>query len=326
MKRFFLLTIVTAMLFVGLNVGAALDGSKFKAGIVLGLGGLGDKSFNDSAFRGLEMAKKNFGIKYKYVEPTSNAENAQYLRLFAEGGYNLTIATGFLMKNDCAVVAKEFPKNKFAIIDETVDAPNVVSLVFKEEQGAFLVGALAGLMTKTNIIGFVGGAEVYLIKKFEEGYKQGAKYVNPKIKVLTLYTSGPNPFGDPVQGKLNATSEIKQGADILFHAAGGTGVGVIEAAKENKVYVIGCDSNQDDVAPGTVLTSLIKNVDVAVSTTIKKMLEGKFTPGIEKFGLKENGVSLTDFKNTKDKIPAKVFDKLDDIKKKIINGEINIQL
>ena len=324
MKKLSLLVI--AVLFIGFNATANLDGSKFQAGIVLGLGGLGDKSFNDSAFRGLQMAEKDFGIKYKYLEPTSNAQNAEYLRMLAGNGYDLTIATGFLMKNDCQTVAREYPNSKFAIIDEIVDAPNVVSLVFNEEQGAFLAGALAGLMTKSNVIGFVGGAEVPLIKKFKEGYEQGAKYVNPEIRVLSLYTSGANPFGDPVQGKANAKSQITQGADVVFHAAGGTGVGVIEAAKENKIFAIGCDSNQDDLAKGVVLTSLIKNVDVAVYDTIEKMLEGNFKPGIVKYGLKENGVSLTDFANTKELIPQEVFTKLDEIKKKIIDGEIKINL
>ncbi len=328
MKKFFAL-LLTVMILALTACGGKKDEKKeapakepLKVGIVLSIGGLGDKSFNDSAYRGLEEAKKDMGIEFKYVEPASPAEDEQYLREFSEAGYDLVIATGFLMKDATEKMAKEFPDVKFAIIDEVIDLPNVSSLVFSEDEGSFLVGALAAMMSETNTIGFVGGMEVPLIKKFQRGYEMGAKYVNPDIKVLGLFTSGPNPFNDPVRGKENALSLIKQGADVVYHAAGGTGIGVIDAAKDSGVYAIGVDSNQDDVAPGTVLTSMFKNVDVAVYNTVKEVLDNDFKSGTNRFGVAENGVGTTDFNNTKEVIGEEKLAKLEEIKEKIISGEI----
>ncbi len=291
-----------------------------KVGIVLSSGGLGDKSFNDSAYRGLENAKKDLGIEFKYVEPAYPSEG--YLREYAEAGYDLVIATGFLMKDATEKVAKDFPDVKFALIDEVSTLPNVSSLVFAEDQGSFLVGALAAMMSKTGSVGFVGGMEIPLIQKFQKGYEMGAKYVNPNIKLGSLYTSGSNPFNDPVRGKENALSLIKQGADVVYHAAGGTGIGVIEAAKEAKVFAIGVDSNQDGIAQGTVLTSMMKYVDVAVYNAVKAVKEGTFKGGEQRFGVKEGGVGTTEFEFTKDAIGADNLAKLEAIKKDIIDGKI----
>lgn len=296
-----------------------------KVGIVLSTGGLGDKSFNDSAYRGLEKAEKELGIKFKYVEPASPTEDEEFLRQYADAGYDLVIGTGFQMTESLKAVAKDYPDTKFLMIDDNVNLPNVRSLIFKEQEGSFIVGALAAMMSKTNVIGFVGGMENPLIKKFERGYTEGAKYINPNIKVLVVYTTGPNPFNDPVRGKENAISEINQGADVVYHAAGGTGMGVIDGAKEKKVYAIGVDSNQDGVAQGVVLTSMIKNVDVAVFDTIKNLKEGKFETGKALYGIKEDGVGVTDFEYTKDIIGKEKLDKLDDIRKKVKSGEIVIK-
>ena len=298
------------------------EAKPLKVGIVLSIGGLGDESFNDSAFRGLEMAQKDLGIEFKYVEPASPSEDEGYLREYAEAGYDLVIATGFLMKDATEKVAKDFPDVKFALIDEVSALPNVASLLFAEDQGSFLVGALAAMMSKTGNVGFVGGMEIPLIQKFQKGYEMGAKYVNPSIKVGSLYTSGSNPFNDPVRGKENALSLIKQGADVVYHAAGGTGVGVIEAAKESKVFAIGVDSNQDGLAQGTVLTSMIKNVDIAVYNTIKAVKEGTFKAGEQRLGVAEGGVGTTDFEFTKDIIGAENIAKLEQIRKDIIDGKI----
>lgn len=299
------------------------DEATLKVGVVLSVAGLGDKSFNDSAHRGLKMAKKELGIEFKYVEPGSSAEDEDFLRQFAEGEYDLIIGTGFLMKEAVEKVAKEYPNLKFASIDGRIKLENVSSLLFKEDEGSFLVGALAAMMSKTGKVGFVGGMEVPLIKKFNKGYENGVMYINKDATVFSLYTNGINPFNDPVRGKENALSEIKQGADVVYHAAGGTGFGVIEAAKESGVYAIGVDSNQDSVAPGVVLTSMIKNVDIVVYTTIKDVIEDRFQSGIREFGLAEGGVSISDFEFTKDKIPEDVLKKLDEIKEKIIAGEID---
>ncbi|MFW6367010.1 MAG: BMP family lipoprotein [Spirochaetota bacterium] len=296
-----------------------------KVGIVLSIGGLGDKSFNDAAYRGLEWAKRDFDMEFNYVEPASTAEDEQFLTQYAQSGYDLIIATGFLMKDACEKVAKQYPDTKFAIIDSVIDLPNVSSLTFKEHEGSFLVGALAGLMTESNTIGFVGGMEIPLIKKFEYGYEQGAKYTNPNVKILSLYTTGQNPFNDPVQGKDNALNQIGQGADVVYHAAGGTGLGVIEACKEKGVWAIGVDSNQDGVAKGTVLTSMLKKVDVAVYDTVKSVIEGNFESGVQSFGVKEGGVGTTDFEFTRDKIPAEYLVQLDEIKELIKTGELEVK-
>lgn len=298
--------------------------STLKVGIVLSTGGLGDKSFNDSAYRGLEMAKDELGIEFKYVEPASPSEDEGFLREYAENGYDLVIATGFLMKDAAQKVALDFPEVKFAIIDEVIEADNVSSLLFAEDEGSFLVGALAAMMSKTGNVGFVGGMEIPLIQKFQRGFEEGAKYINKDAKIGVLYTSGPNPFNDPVRGKENALSLIKQGADVVYHAAGGTGVGVIDAAKEAGVYAIGVDSNQDDIAKGVVLTSMIKNVDVAVYNTIKSIIDGNFKSGVNRFGVAEGGVGTTNFEFTKDIIGKDKIAKVEQIAEDIKAGKIKL--
>jgi len=329
MKKIFMLMLTLATLFLTAcgekkeATPAEVSGEKkLNVGIVLSVGGLGDKSFNDSAYRGLEDAKKDLGINFKYVEPASPAEDEQYLREFAENDYDLVVGVGFLMRDALEQVATDFPEVKFALIDETVELPNVSSLLFAEDEGSFLVGALAAMMSETGVVGFVGGMEVPLIQKFETGFYAGAEYVNPDIKTLGLYTSGPNPFNDPVRGKENALSLIKQGADVVYHAAGGTGVGVIDAAKQAGVYAIGVDSNQDAVAKGTVLTSMIKNVDIAVYNTVKDIMAGEFNAGVNVLGVAEGGVGTTDFEFTKDVIGEEKLAKLEEIREKIINKEI----
>ncbi|MGL4947273.1 MAG: BMP family lipoprotein [Cetobacterium sp.] len=315
--------IVTFVMSMMLSIGL-FAAKPLRVGIVLSTGGLGDKSFNDAAYRGLELAKKDLGIEFKYVEPATPAEDEEFLREYAEAGYDLIIATGFQMTESARTVAADYEDVKFLMIDDVVDLPNVKSLIFKEEEGSFLVGAIAGLMTKTNAVGFVGGMENPLIKKFEVGFKQGAEYVNPGVKFFSVYTTGPNPFNDPVRGKENAISEINQGADVIYHAAGGTGMGVIAAAKEKKVFAIGVDSNQDGVAPGTVLTSMLKNVDVGVYDTVKALQNGEFLAGLSIYGAKENGVGVTEFEFTKDIIGAEKLQKFEEIKAKLMAGEIKV--
>ncbi|MGL5355893.1 MAG: BMP family lipoprotein [Cetobacterium sp.] len=315
--------IVTFVMSMMLSIGL-FAAKPLRVGIVLSTGGLGDKSFNDAAYRGLELAKKDLGIEFKYVEPATPAEDEEFLREYAEAGYDLIIATGFQMTESARTVAADYEDVKFLMIDDVVDLPNVKSLIFKEEEGSFLVGAIAGLMTKTNAVGFVGGMENPLIKKFEVGFKQGAEYVNPGVKFFSVYTTGPNPFNDPVRGKENAISEINQGADVIYHAAGGTGMGVIAAAKEKKVFAIGVDSNQDGVAPGTVLTSMLKNVDVGVYDTVKALQNGEFLAGLSVYGAKENGVGVTEFEFTKDIIGAEKLQKFEEIKAKLMAGEIKV--
>ncbi len=301
--------------------------AKKSVAIVYSTGGKGDKSFNDSAFRGLQQAQQELGITFKEYEPkdaTAEAENV--LRQFAESGeHDLIIGVGFTMKDAVTAVATAFPDQKFAIVDEEVDLPNVASLKFKEHEGSFLVGALAAMMSKTNTVGFVGALESPVIQKFQAGFEQGAKYVNPNIKTLSVYLGGANPFNDPASAKAKTETLIQQGADVVYHAAGGSGNGMFQAVKEKGVFAIGVDSNQDDIIPGFVLTSMLKNVDTAVFNTIKSVLDGKFEAKVQEFGINENGVGTTDFKLTKDKIGEENIKKLEQIKEDIKAGKIQVK-
>ncbi len=300
-------------------------GEKIRVGLVLSVGGRGDKSFNDSAYRGLVWARDRLGVEITEGQPKQMAEDENYIRTFAEEGYDIVIAVGFLMKPAIEKVAKEFPNQKFAIIDEVVDAPNVASLVFEEHQGSFLVGALAGLKTKSNKVGFIGGMDVPLIHKFEVGYQEGVKYTNPEAKVYIKYTgSSSDAFHDPTKGKQLANAMFNQGVDIIYHAAGSTGNGVIDAAAEKKKFAIGVDSNQNYMRPGFVLTSMVKKVDVAVFEIIKEVKEGRFKGGVHKFGLENDGVGYALDEYNKDLIDQKMKDKLEEIKSKIISGEIKV--
>ena len=302
--------------------------SNMKVAVVYSTGGLGDNSYNDATKRGLDRAKEELGIDYAGYEPKDpNTEAENKLREFAESGeYSLIIATGFTMKDAVVNVAKDFPEQKFLITDERItDMPNVASLTFKEQEGSFLAGALAAMMSKNNTVGFVGGAEAPLIQKFEAGYTQGAKYVKPDIKVSAVYIGGTNAFHDPASAKTRTEALISQGADVIYHAAGSSGQGMIQAAKDKGVYAIGVDSNQDDIAPGVVLTSMLKLVDVAVYNLIKEIQEDKFEGKVYEFGIKEGGVGLTDFKYSKDKIGEENIKKIDEIKQKIISGEIVVK-
>ncbi|AVX20693.1 basic membrane protein A [Carboxydocella sporoproducens DSM 16521] len=331
--------------------GEAPKAKGIKVGIVLSTGGKGDKSFNDAAIAGLERAKQELGIEYKYIEPKEMASDEEALRFLAENGYDLVIGVGFLMKTSLEKVATEFPDVKFALIDEVVDKPNVASLTFKEHEGSFLAGVLAAMMSKTGNVGFVGGADFPLIHKFEEGYRQGVEYVNKNfgknVKVQSAYagTTG-EAFNDPVKGKALATTQFNNGADIIYHASGGTGQGVFEAAAEKGKFAIGVDSNQNWIKPGTILASMLKRVDVAVFQVVKDTLDGKFTAGNKVFGVKEDGVGLTDLRNVepvekegvkndaaaikkiedmKKAIPDDVVKAVNDAKEKIAKGEITVK-
>lgn len=315
-KRFSFLLVV-ALVF-SLLTGAAFA-EQVRVGLVLSEGGLGDQSFNDAAFRGLLRARDELGIYFSYVEPFDISEMEDHQRFFADAGMDLVIAIGFTHESAMYSVAPDYPDTKFAIVDTVVDLPNVASLVFEEHEGSFLVGVVAGLMTKSNKIGFVGGMEVPLIRKFQVGFEEGVKYVNPEAQVFVNYAGD---FADPGKGRELAVSQNERGADIIYHAAGGTGLGVIDAAKANGFFAIGVDSDQDHLAPGTVLTSMIKRVDTAVFETIKSLVEGNLEGGIRSFGISEDGVGTSEFKYTKDIVPQSVLDAVEEAKAKIASGEI----
>lgn len=302
--------------------GGAGGGKGLTVGIVFDSGGRGDKSFNDSAWAGIERAQKEFGISPKPVESKSEKDYEPNLRAMAEEKCDVVFAIGINMKSALEKVAPEFPDIKFAIVDAGVAAPNVRSLLFKEEEGSFLAGYLAGLMTKSNKIGFVGGMQIPLIEKFASGYAAGAKTANPSVEVLPEKYTG---SWDNVDiGKVSATSLFSSGADIVYHAAGRAGLGVIGAAKEQNKYAIGVDSDQDAIEPGRVLTSMIKRVDEAVYSTIKDVKDGAFAAGDKVYDLKAGGVGLSPMTHTKDAVGADNLAKVDEIAGKIKSGEIKV--
>jgi len=308
------------------------DTGKIKVGLVFDVGGRGDKSFNDAAYRGLEKAKSELGIEYEYIEPGPGADREAALRQFSSRpDINIIFGIGFIFTDEITKIAVEFPDKKYACVDYTYDPvkqlpPNLIALEFKEEEGSFLVGAIAALTTKTNKIGFVGGMESPLIKKFEVSYVAGAKYVNPKCEVLVGYAGVTgDAFKNPGKGKELALGQYSQGADIIYHASGVTGLGVFEAARETKKLAIGVDSDQNEEAPGFILTSMIKVVDNAVYDCIKQAKDGTFKGGrVEIFGLKSKGVDYIYNDKNKNLITDEVRSKVELIRNDIIDGKIKI--
>jgi basic membrane protein A len=257
------------------------------------------------------------------------------MRILAERGYDLIIGVGFAQAPIMQNVARDYPNLRFAIVDGVVDTPNVASLLFKEHEGSFLVGMIAGLMTKNNKIGFVGGMDIPLIHRFQTGYEEGARYANPQVQILDAYvgiTDGA--WNNPGKGKELAKAQIESGADVIFHAAGNSGLGVFDAAVEGskpqkKLYAIGVDSDQTWVKPGFILTSMMKRVDVAVYNAVKDAVEGRFTGGLHLFGLDNNGVGYAAGAHEQNDanqllIPDWVRQKVEEAKTKIIGGEIKV--
>ena len=298
-------------------------GKAIKVGVVFDSGGRGDKSFNDSAWAGVQRAEKELGIPESDVKTIDSKSEKDYegnLTGLADSGCDVIFAIGFTQGTALGNVAPKYPNIKFAIIDGTVSQPNVRSIGFTEEQGSFLAGYLAGLVTKTGKIGFVGGKKMALIEKFQAGYEAGAKTANPSVEILPAkYTES---WDDTQLGKAAAETLYNGGADIVYHAAGRCGLGVIEAAKEANKYAIGVDSDQDAQAPGNVLTSMVKHVDNAVFQTIKDVKDGKFTAGDRRYDLTAGGVGLTDFQYTKNAIGSANIAKVNAEADKIKNGQI----
>lgn len=273
---------------------AAAHAADITPAIVFDMGGKFDKSFNESVHDGAEAFTKSTGITVREFEPQNDTQRAQALRNFADRGQDPIIAVGFSQATAVKTVAAEFPKIRFVIIDSVVEGPNVQSILFREEQGSYLAGLIAALRSATGTIGFVGGMDVPLIRKFACGYEQGAKHANPQIKVLQNMTgSTPAAWADPVRGAELTRSQIERGADVVFQAAGATGIGILQAAADAGKYGIGVDSNQDALHPGHVLTSMVKRVDVATTTTLGAARDGTWKPGTSILGLEENGVALT---------------------------------
>jgi basic membrane protein A len=314
---------------LGLAAATAMCASAYaadvKPAIIYDTGGKFDKSFNEAAYHGAEKFKEETGIPYVEFEISNDAQREQALRRFAEDGRNPIIMTGFTFADYLNNVAPDYPDTNFAIVDTVVDQPNVRSIVFKEQEGSYLVGVLAAMASKSHVVGFVGGMQVPLIGKFECGYVQGVKATNPDTKVIINYTGDtPAAWNDPVKGGEIAKSQIGQGADVVYHAAGGTGVGVLQAAADAGKLGIGVDSNQNGLQPGKVLTSMVKRVDVAVYNTFMDAKNDKFTGGINDLGLKEGGVDYAMDDNNKALVDDAMKTAVEKAKADIIAGTVKV--
>ena len=293
--------------------------------VVYDMGGKFDKSFNQAAFDGAELYRKETGEGYREFEPTNDAQREQAMRRLAKRGANPIVAIGFSQASAVKTVAQEFPKTRFAIIDMVVDLPNVRSVVFKEHEGSFLVGALAAMASKSAKVGFVGGMDIPLIRRFACGYVQGAKHIKGETKVYSNMTgTTPAAWNDPAKGAELAKSQFDRGADVVFAAAGGTGVGVYQAAADDDKLAIGVDSNQNYLHPGTMLTSMVKRVDVAVYNAFKAVRTGKWRSGIKVLGLAEGGVGWALDEHNQKLVDANMKVQVEALKAAIVSGEIKV--
>jgi basic membrane protein A len=288
--------------------------------IVYDMGGKFDKSFNEAAFRGLQQWKKETGKTVLEFEIANETQREQAMRRMAERGANPIIAVGFSQAGAVEKVSREFPKINFTLIDMVVKHPNVQSVLFKEQEGSFLVGMIAALTSKTGKVGFIGGMDIPLIRKFQCGYEQGVKYANPKAEVFVnmVGTTG-TAWSDPARGAELARAQFAKQADVIFAAAGGTGMGVYQAARDAGKLAIGVDSNQNHLQPGTMLTSMVKRVEVAVHDALKA-----HRPGLQVLGLKEDGVDYALDQYNAKLISPEVKKKVDAAKADVIAGKIKV--
>ncbi len=291
-----------------------------RVGMVTDVGGLGDHSFNDSAYAGLVRAKRELGVETTVLESRSAADYQVNMTVLANKEYDEIFAIGFLMAKDVTEVAERYVTRHFAIIDAVVDEPNVTSVTFKEEEGSFLAGALAASVSKTKTIAFLGGIDLPLLRKFEAGYAAGAREIDPSVKVLVKYVGS---FDDVASGKELAGVQYDQGADIIYVAAGKAGLGAIDQAKgRSGAYIIGVDSNQDALAPGKILTSMVKRVDVGVFRVTEALVRHRSLPSHLVLGLQQGGVGLTDFRYTRAIVTPRLIALLDHLKTMIVTGKI----
>ena len=319
---------------------ARREGCKIRVGIVFDIGGKNDRSFNAAAWEGVKRAQQDLDICLYDVEPGNPTSIEPAMRAFSEKNFDLVIGVGFAQGPIMQRVAKDYPNNKFAIVDGVIfdddgktPLKNVASLVFREHEGSYLVGMIAASKSKTGTLGFLGGMDIPLIHRFEKGYEEGARSVNPNVKIIDNYvgvTDGA--WNNPGKGKELSLAQIEKGADVIFTAAGNSGLGAFDAVEqygknaqgEANKFVIGVDSNQNGVKPGFVLTSMVKRVDNAVYDMVKEVLDGKFEGGFHTFGLDKDGVAYAVDENNKTLIPADVIAKAEEAKRKIVAGEIKV--
>jgi basic membrane protein A len=303
----------------------AADRGKVHVGIVFDSGGKDDRSFNAAAWRGVRRAAKDFPIVLRDAEPGDPASLEPAMRAFAERGYDLVIGIGFAQTPIVEEVAKDYPKIDFALVDGVSHLPNVASLIFKEHEGSYLVGMIAARVSKTGILGFVGGMDIPLIHRFAVGYAEGARAINPKIQVIDNYVGVTEAaWNNPGKGKELSLAQIGKGADVLFAAAGNSGLGAFDAAEQSGKLVIGVDSNQNWVKPGYVLTSMVKRVDNAVYQIVRDRAAGRFQGGIHVFGLENGGIGYAMDRYNEKLVPKAVIAEVEAAKRKIIRGEIKV--
>lgn len=298
---------------------ASAGGAGLKIGLITDVGGVNDGSFNQSAWEGLQRAEAELGVEVNYLESATDADYVPNIETFVDEEYDLIISVGYMLADATRAAAEANPDVKFAIIDDaTIELDNVSCLMFKQEQASYLVGYVAGLMTKSNNIGFVIGMANDNMNLFGYGYCAGALDANPDVKIQQFNA---NSFADSATGKTNANTAITNGADIVFHAAGATGLGVIEACQEAGVYAIGVDSDQSSIAPNTIITSAMKRVDNAVYDAVESLIAGDLKSGIHTYDLPVGGVDIAP---TKDLLPDDVVAAVEEVKTKIINGEVTV--
>ena len=299
------------------------EAPKVKVGVIFSSPGIGDKSFNDSAYKGLLKARNKLNVIIEYIEPQSFEDIEEEFKEFASGDYDLIIAVGYGLKSSCEDAALLYPNKHFVILDELLELSNVSSIKFKENEGAFLAGFLASRVTNSNIVGFVGGNRSEVVERFRVGYIQGVKYGNPAVEVRECFVDGDCPFGDVAGGKREALSLICNGADVILHASGESGLGVIETAKEKDIFVIGVDVDQNIEAPHHVITSIIKRTDIAIFDIISESCKGQKI-GNKVLGLKDKGIELAVIK-PKGKVPKSILNELNELKKRVKDGDIIVE-
>lgn len=319
-------SLVLSVLVLAATAGnARAAAADFQPAVVYDMGGKFDRSFNQSAYEGAERFKQETGVAYREFEITNAAQREQAIAQLARRGATVIVAVGFTQASAVEKVAKDFPNVKFTLIDEVVDLPNVQSIIFREQESSFLCGVAAALASKSAKVGFVGGMDIPLIRKFALGYREGVKYANPAAEVIENMTgTTPAAWSDPSKGAELAKSQIGRGADVIFHASGNTGSGVMQAAKDAGKLSIGCDSNQNYLQPGSVLTSAVKRVDVAVFNAFKDAKAGTWKAGQVSLGLKEDGVGFALDQYNRGLITPAIEARLQQAKADIVSGKIKV--
>jgi len=301
--------------------GAPQNQRVLNVGMLLAQGGLGDRSFNDSAYAGLQEAQRQFGIRFETADFASDEANLESLRRFARQEYDLIIGVGFETAAFIEKVAAEFPERKFASIDTVVKGDNVASIVYREQEGDFLMGVLAAMLTTNRKVGFIGGADIAITRRIESGFKQGVAYQDKGVQVLSDLAGT---FADPERGKVLALAQYQAGVDVIYNGAGRTGLGIIEAAKETGRLTIGTSGDQRYLAPGNVVGNRPKRVDAAVLMLVSEIRDGAFSAGQRSLGLKEGGLALGPFDEKL--VSGAMLSQLESLEQKIIRGEIVVQI